>query len=185
MWKPIREYEGFYEISDTGEIKKVSTKRKYKYKERILKKRLNRDGYVITALTKHSKTEYFRVHRLVYETFIGKIPKDKEVNHIDGNRKNNNINNLELLSHKDNIRHSISVLNHKIGGHNVHKQKVKCLETGVVYESISSASKCVKGANAATISSIINKRWLPDKNGKKYEAKTSGGYHWEKVKQEV
>ena len=65
MWKPIREYEGFYEISNTGEIKRVSTNRKYKFKERTLKKRLNRDGYAITALTKNSKPEYFRVHRLV------------------------------------------------------------------------------------------------------------------------
>lgn len=182
MWKPIREYEGFYEISNTGEIKRVSTKRRYKCKERILKKRLNRDGYVITALTKNRKTEYFRVHRLVYETFVGEIEEGKEINHIDGNRENNNINNLEVVSHKDNIRHSISVLNHKIGGHNVHKQKVKCVETGVVYESVRSACKCVKGTSAATISNIINKRWRQDKNGKKYEAKTSGGYHWKKTK---
>lgn len=182
MWKPVREYEGFYEISNTGKIKRVSTNRKYKFKERILKKRLNRDGYVITALTKNRKTEYFRVHRLVYETFVGKIEDGKEINHIDGNRENNNIKNLEVVSHKDNVRYSISVLNHKIGGHNVHKQKVKCVETGVVYESVRSASKCVKGASAVTISNIINKRWRLDKNGKKYEAKTSGGYHWKKAK---
>lgn len=50
------------------------------------------------------------VHRLVYETFVGDIPKGLEINHKDGNRSNNNVDNLEVLTHRENIEHSYKVL---------------------------------------------------------------------------
>lgn len=54
------------------------------------------------------------VHRLVYETFIGSIPDNYEINHKDGNKLNNSVDNLELLTHKDNIIHSYKVLKRTI-----------------------------------------------------------------------
>lgn len=185
FWTDIKGYKGLYKISKDGQIKTIAhiIKSKdgniYHYKEKILKNRLNKYGYVRVALTKNNKTKYFVVHRLVWESFVGKIPKNKEINHIDGYRDNNNLANLELCSHKDNIKHSIKILNHKIGGHNVKTTKVKCIETGVVYNSIKEAAQKT-GANRVNLSEIINKTKIKAKNGKYYKKHTSGGLHWEK-----
>jgi len=54
-----------------------------------------------------------RIHRLVWETFNGEIPPDKEIDHIDCNRENNNLNNLRLVTHKENLNNSITINNRK------------------------------------------------------------------------
>ena len=185
-WVDIKGYEGLYQINKIGQIKSMpktvlgKDNKIYFYKEKLLKERCNKDGYIRTCLFKNKNAKHFCVHRLVWESFVGEIPQGKEINHIDGQRNNNNIANLELVTHKENIKHSINILRHKIGGKNPFKQKVKCVETGVVYISIRDAA-LKTGANAGTISFVINNRYRKDKNGKKYKAKTSNGFHWVKA----
>lgn len=114
IWKPIKGYEGLYEVSNLGNIKSVKRKAKNRGKgkriirERILKPSMDRpNGYYQIKLSKNGKLKTFKIHKLVIEHFLNKISKGLVVNHIDGNKLNNNINNLEICTQKDNIRHAI------------------------------------------------------------------------------
>lgn len=99
-WKPINEYEDIYEISNIGRIRNVKNKK-------IVKSYITKHGYKRVQLSKNGKRKNHFIHRLVAEVFIPK-PNDKNyVNHIDFNRTNNNIKNLEWTTAKENIHHSM------------------------------------------------------------------------------
>lgn len=98
-WKPIKNYESLYEVSDLGNIK--SLKRNV-----ILKVRNDKNGYLVINLCKKGKTKTFKVHRLVAHEFIDNPLNKKEINHKDGNKQNNRVNNLEWCSSKENQIHA-------------------------------------------------------------------------------
>ena len=75
-------------------------------KRRILKLNINCWGYLFFNFYKNNKKRIYYVHRFVYETFKGKIPKGIHTDHCDNNKKNNSINNLQLLSPKENSQKS-------------------------------------------------------------------------------
>ena len=113
-WKDIPNYEGIYQASNCGRIRTHKDKTTYtekhgirKWKQRILKyksKSVN-PGYRV-SIWKNGKFKDYLVARLVATTFLENlINTNMTVNHKDGNRLNNNINNLEWLSLADNIRH--------------------------------------------------------------------------------
>lgn len=103
IWESVKGYEGLYEISDLGRVKRI-----YKNgKTRILKPSCNKQGYVQLALSKNNKLKTFKIHRLVAIAFIKNSSNKREVNHIDGNKKNNSLNNLEWVTSKENIEHAI------------------------------------------------------------------------------
>ena len=124
IWKPIPFYEGLYEASNLGRIRSVDGKITYstrhglrKWKGRILKNKTHipnkTTGYRI-SLWKNKKSKDWLVARLVAMAFIG-IPENFEhklvkkritINHKDGNRLNNKVENLEWISLKENIRHA-------------------------------------------------------------------------------
>lgn len=98
IWKDIPEYAGLYQASNLGNVKRF-----YKNgKVRILKQ-YKVKNYCLVTLYINSIKKLFYVHRLVWETFNGKIPEGIEVNHIDENPSNNKLENLNLLTHTDNI----------------------------------------------------------------------------------
>lgn len=98
-WKAVPRYEGLYKVSNMGRV--IGLKR-----NRILKSAPNEKGYQMVTLCKDGRMRTFKVHKLVAETFIGK--KDGfEVNHIDGDKSNNQVNNLEYCSHSENVKHAI------------------------------------------------------------------------------
>ena len=99
IWKDIPNYEG-YQISNLGRVK--SLKRTYRIKEKILKTAIIRNGYYIVSLCKNSKVRHYYVHRLVWEAFNGQIPENMQVNHINEIKTDNRLENLNLMTPKEN-----------------------------------------------------------------------------------
>lgn len=112
VWKDIKGYEGQYQISNKGRVKGLARKAEYvnggfKMVEECIKSvRLNPDGYPRVTLSKHSVKKNHSIHRLVAEHFIPNPKGLSEVNHIDGNKLNNSISNLEWLNGSDNMKHA-------------------------------------------------------------------------------
>lgn len=157
-WRDIIGYEGFYMVSNLGNVRGV---KRQGSSGGIMKLDTRNDGYLQICLCKESKGKMHLVHRLVAAAFIGFAEDKKYVNHIDGNRSNNMLDNLEICDMKQNNQHRNYVL-----GKNV--KPVICIETGEVFPSIRFAGR-VKGIGNKEIS-------LCCRNKPRY--KTAGGYHW-------
>ena len=107
IWKDIKGYEGKYQISNLGNVRSLYDTNQFKKTFRIKKLSLGeRSGYKVIALTKNGKRKSFQVHRLVAEAFIPNLQNKPFINHIDENRINNNVNNLEWCTQKENVLHS-------------------------------------------------------------------------------
>ena len=104
IWKDIPNYKGLYQVSNLGKVKSLYGKGK------ILKPNIDKDGYERVALCKEKKRKDLFVHRLVAITFIPNLENKSQINHIDGNKQNNCVDNLEWCSCKENIVHSIKIL---------------------------------------------------------------------------
>lgn len=107
-WRDIPDYEGLYQASSFGRIKSLFKSGK------ILKPNIDKDGYFRYALCKNGKRKDYYGHRLIALTFIPNVKGYEQVNHIDGNKQNNNANNLEWCTCKENVNHSINVLKKRI-----------------------------------------------------------------------
>ena len=114
LWKTIKGYEGLYEVSDQGRVKSINRKRTdcrgrvQSFKETILKPEIVFDGYQRVCLCIKGKKKHFRVATLVYEAFNGPIPEGKELDHINGERTDNRLENLRVVSHLENCWNPIT-----------------------------------------------------------------------------
>lgn len=109
LWKPIPGYDGRYEASSEGRIRRVKGKRSGERLPRILRTFIA-DGYVRTVLMRDDGSQYKPgVHVLVAEAFLGPCPSGQEVNHMDLDKFNNRACNLEYLTRLDNQRHARSL----------------------------------------------------------------------------
>lgn len=99
IWKDVVGYEGLYKISNYGRVFSC-------YKNKIMKDKFDYAKYHVIGLTKNSIQKVLKVHRLVAEAFLEDFNEFNEigyhVDHIDGNKSNNHISNLQMLSHFDN-----------------------------------------------------------------------------------
>jgi len=114
IWKPIKNFEGFYEVSSFGRIRSIdryvlySNNKKYFHKGKILKSSYT-NRYEHVSLQKERKRITKLVHRLVAEAFILNKNKYPQINHIDGNRRNNNYFNLEWTTQSENMKHAYRI----------------------------------------------------------------------------
>lgn len=102
IWKDIPGYEGLYQVSNMGRVKSL------KYgKEKIIKPVKNRDGYLLIGLYKNNKVKHYTMHRLVAIAFIGKPISEVyyEINHLDENKNNNKLENLQYCTRKYNCNY--------------------------------------------------------------------------------
>lgn len=114
--RPIPGYEGLYEIDRQGNVYAMFAFQQWK-PGRLNKTRLNPLGYMTTVLTKNGQGKTRSIHRLLMLTFNPVENSDQlEVNHIDGNRANNNLDNLEWCTHAENMKHSHYVLKNFMKG---------------------------------------------------------------------
>lgn len=118
IWKDIKGYEGLYQISNYGNIisKRIWVGRTFIQKEKKIKPTIAKNGYLRVTLSKENKCKYVNIHRLVAEAFIPNPNKYPCINHIDGNKLNNNLKNLEWCSHSYNLKEA-----YRLGLHKSHK----------------------------------------------------------------
>lgn len=100
IWKDIPNYSG-YQVSNTGKVKNKKT-------GKTLIGGIKR-GYREVILVKDNKRKYCLVHRLVAKSFIPNLYQKQQVNHIDGNKLNNNANNLEWCTQSENMKHAYKI----------------------------------------------------------------------------
>jgi hypothetical protein len=124
IWKDVVGYEGLYEVSDKGQVRthknKVTSNSRYEvrhWQQRILKEKKPKGRDIRVSLWKDGKPKSFLAHRLVAMAFIPMIPGKDSINHIDGNPRNNHVENLEWCDHKENNNHAFD--NGLIPSHNV------------------------------------------------------------------
>lgn len=142
-WWPVIGYEGYYEISKAGKVRGVKrlvvipTGLRTIY-SRELAARINTDGYVEVRLSKEGKTKTNFLHKLLANTFIPNPNNKAEVNHINGIKTDNGIENLEWVSHSENMIHA-----YKLGLKKSITKSVIDRCNGKEYPSIKEASNCL------------------------------------------
>lgn len=97
-WTDIKDYEGLYQVSNFGRVKSS-------YTNRILKGRKDKGGYLLVNLYKNKVSYTKAIHRLVAQAFIPNPDNKPQVNHIDENKTNNMVSNLEWMTAKENTNH--------------------------------------------------------------------------------
>lgn len=160
IWKDIEGYEGRYQVSNLGRVKRVTT-------GRILKSGKNRGGYLYVNLCKQGVVSNKRIHRLVAQAFIPNPENKPDINHADEDKTNNMVSNLEWATRKENLNH---------GTHNDRVSKTLSipviatnLKTGESKEFYS-GKECARqlGLNSGHITSVLKGR-----------LKQTGGYIFE------
>lgn len=175
IWKDVEGYEGLYRVSNKGRIKSLNYKNTQRIK--ILKQYESTNGYLRTCLCKNGIAKFFLIHRLVAQAFINNQHNLLEVNHIDGNKQNNNVNNLEWCTRSENNVHAIKNNLRKIkrGKDNPNSKIIyqKDIKTGKIlniFYGIGDIKRKMHLKDAATIGKCC-------RSVKNY--KTAYGYKWE------
>lgn len=113
IWKDIENYENYYQISNDGIVRSLSRRinsshnsKRILVEKELTNKKCSNGKYLQVCLSKEGKISYFLVHRLVAKAFIENPLSLPEVNHIDGNRYNNIVSNLEWCTRQYNIQHA-------------------------------------------------------------------------------
>lgn len=176
-WKKVSDFIN-YSISDYGRLRNDKS-------GRILKGGKDKDGYIQAILCNNGKRFNRRIHRLVAEAFLPNTENKPQINHKDGNKQNNNINNLEWSTNQENQDHFWRVINSDINKENrsrahigkgllkdnPNSKKVMRIEDGKIFDTIKEAALDT-GIRYNEISQVCN--------GKR---KTTGGYHWKFIKE--
>ena len=160
IWKDIREYYDLYQVSNLGRVRSTG---KYGTKGQIIRPCVGR-GYYKVQLYKNKKSRCIYVHRLVATAFLPNPYRKEQINHIDGNKFNNRLDNLEWATRDENWQHAIDT-----GLVPWKTKKVIQLKNGVVineYKNAYQASK-LSGIKYPNIWYVLNGKYH-----------TAGGFEW-------
>ena len=156
IWRDIKGFEGKYMVSNLGRVKSLNYNKTGK--EKIMKGVPDGYGYFQLSLCKEGKVKNCRINRLVAQAFIPNTESKPQVNHIDGDKTNNRVTNLEWTTQEENMRHAyknglkvqteevkkkigLSRLGKYKGRNSYNCKKVKCVSTGEVFYSLNEAGE--------------------------------------------
>ena len=145
VWKDIPGYEGYYQASCYGRVRSIDRFVRLRAgvkriaRGRVMKVYVSKNGYAYVELSKDGRPVLFRVHQLIMWAFHGRTErgfnKNRTINHIDGNKVNNILRNLEYCTQLENTRKAVA-----LGLTRPRRKPVICLNDGRVYESIKACS---------------------------------------------
>lgn len=174
IWKDISEYEGLYQVSNLGRVKRILFKNRVciKSKEKILKIQHNKFDYQVVRLSKNGIAKYKQVHRLVAEAFISNPNNLPQINHKDENKKNNKTENLEWCTRKYNCNYGTRNKKISISSKNKGKIVLQLKDDKIIkkWNNIITASRELKINDRNIVSCCKNRR------------KSAGGYQWQYAK---
>ena len=173
VWKPVKDFEGLYEVSKHGRIKSVERTRIGKHggitpvRERVLKQHVDRFGYCRVTLYKDGKRHYLKSHRVVAMAFIPNADGKPEINHKDGNKTNNDVSNLEWNTALENRRHAYA--NGLNGGEHIKSRRAvnQYDKDNNLIAAFSSISEAEKKTGIRNIWMCCN-----------FKYRSAGGYVW-------
>ena len=162
MWNDIKDYEGSYQVSNHGRVKSLKRMRadgKQGLPGMIMKALPNGNGYRGVALFSNCKAKPHLIHRLVAQSFIPNPHNKKTVNHKNGRRHDNHIDNLEWMTHSENMKHACLVPWNK-GIRTMHSKV--CPKCKIKFEchrkrNVFCSAPCAARANLVKASKV---RWL-------------------------
>lgn len=153
IWKEIEGWEGLYSVSNCGRVKSLTHTtvdkigRPHTYKGRILSQGKDKDGYCFITLFRNGRTVGYRVHRLVALAFIPNPDNYDQINHIDEDKNNNCVQNLEWCNNSYNIRYGSGIRRRSLRRRNSPQQSkpVQCFsqsgELISIYPSVAEAAR--------------------------------------------
>jgi len=136
-WRNVRGYEGYYEVSSDGRVRSLCRLSRTKggcfrfVSGKILSPYKDRYGYLMVSLFVHGKRKIHLVHRLVGLSFLKNMDNKPQINHIDGDKSNNCVSNLEWSTAKENIQHALKcgLSNNNSGPKKLTKEKVDTIRS--------------------------------------------------------
>ncbi|MBU3205583.1 HNH endonuclease [Clostridium algidicarnis] len=174
IWKDIIGYEGVYQVSNIGRVKRIGTYKNQSMKEwdsdKVLKPATKSNGYMFVGLSKYGKVSHRHIHRLVAEVFIPNPLNKPTVNHKDGDRSNNIVENLEWATYSENNIHSIKVLKRDSKNSSDSRPVLQFDKEGNFIKEYPSMREAQRQTGIDAIDKVCNHY--------KYR-KTAGGYKWE------
>lgn len=159
VWKPVVGYEGLYEVSQNGDVRNVKT-------QKVLIPR-NSTSYSMVALYDNGKRKDLKIHRLVAQAFLPNPKNKPQVNHKNGDKLNNHVQNLEWCTNSENQKHAYKTGLRKVTDYQIeivkvavskaHSKAVIDMQTGIKYSSL--IKGCIEvNMNSSTANKQIHRK---------------------------
>ena len=181
IWKDIKGYEDVYKVSSYGRIIRKPWERNYT--EREIKPIIKKHGYAVVGLNVNSKCKHFYIHRLVAIAFLENTENKPQINHKDGNKINNNLENLEWATRGENQKHRYSTLGHKGSfygktgaNHKCSKPVIQMTKDGKYLNTYAGIMEAMRQTGVHNTNIV---------NNIKGRLKHAGGYLWDYVELQV
>ena len=167
VWKPVKDYEGLYEVSNTGRVRSLDRRVSgIFFHGQILKPLDNRTGYFRVVLSKNNKKHKAYIHRVVGFAFVPGYFDGADINHIDENKSNNHADNLEWVTRKQNNSH----------GTRTERATSRHMKIVIQYDLQDNVLAQFKSLKDAASTTAISYKAIS--NAARGKSLTAGGYKW-------